>query len=96
MIVVILAGLSMFALLAAWLVRVESTSLFPLGEVGHEEFWRRTMPWPLVVQEDDEIDWHAPRAGEPAVPPRTVGPVGSVAFGRSVPPTKPQRRIESR
>jgi hypothetical protein len=96
MIVVILAGLSTFAMLAAWFVRVDSTSILPLGEVGHEDFWRRTMPWPRGVQEDDEIAWHVPRAVESAAPPRAAGSVGSVALGRPVPPTRPQRRIAGR
>ena len=30
---------------------------------GHEDFWRRTLPWPRGVQEDDEIAWHVPLDG---------------------------------
>ncbi len=60
MLAVIVVGLTAFALLAARLVGVDPTSLWPLGEQGHEDFWRRMLPWPLGVQEDDEIAWHVP------------------------------------
>jgi hypothetical protein len=90
MILVILAALSTFAMLAAWLVRVESTALWPLGEVGHDGFWRRTLPWPRGIQEDDEIAWHVPRPVPPAAVSRPV------AIAKPVPPTRPQRRIASR
>lgn len=77
MILVIVAGLSTFAMLAAWFVRVDSTTLWPLGEEGHDAFWGRTMPWPRGVQEDDEIAWHVPvevpRAGQ-APPPAAPAP----------------------
>jgi hypothetical protein len=90
MILVILAGLSTFAMLAAWLLRVDSTSLWPLGEQGREGFWRRTLPWPRGVQEDAEIAWHVPRPAPTAAAPRAV------AIGTAVPPTRPQRRMGSR
>jgi hypothetical protein len=92
MLVVILVGLTAFALLAARFVGVDPTSLWPLGEVGHEDFWRRVLPWPHGVQEDDEIAWHVPLA----TPQGTGGSGRSVSMGRPVPPTRPQRRMAGR
>jgi hypothetical protein len=90
MILVILVGLSAFAMLAAWFLHVDSTTLWPLGEEAREAFWRRTLPWPRGVQEDVEIAWHVPRQVPAVEAPRTA------VIGKPVPPTRPQRRIASR
>jgi len=92
MMAVIVVGLTAFALLAARFVGVDPTSLWPLGEVGHEDFWRRVLPWPRGVQEDDEIAWHVP----PTSPSRAAASARPMAIGRAVPPTRPQRRIAGR
>ena len=91
-IIVTVAGLSAFAMLAAWLLRIDSTSLWPLGEQGREGFWRRTLPWPPGVQEDAEIAWHVPRA----TPAPHAASMRALETGRAAPPTRPQRRIGSR
>jgi hypothetical protein len=92
MLVVIVVGLTAFALLAAKFVGVDPTSLWPLGEQGREDFWRKMLPWPRGVQEDDEIAWHVPPTG----PPTTALSARPVSLGRPVPPTTPQRRIAGR
>jgi hypothetical protein len=92
---VIVAGLSVFAMLAAWFLRVDSTTLWPLGATDRDDFWRRTLPWPRGIQEDDEIAWHVPRPVPPG-PPKGSRAIGSNPAGRPVPPTRPQGRIGSR
>ena len=87
----IVVGLTAFALLAARLVGVDPVVLWPLGEQGHEDFWRRVLPWPRGVQEDDEIAWHVPRT----IPPSAAS-AHPVSLARPVPPTAPQRRIVGR
>jgi hypothetical protein len=92
MLAVIVVGLTAFALLAARFVGVDPTSLWPLGEVGHEDFWLRVLPWPRGVQEDDEIAWHVPLTG----PSTAAGSVRPTSLGAPVPPTRPQRRMAGR
>ncbi len=86
MLAAIVVGLTAFALLAARLVGVDPTFLWPLGEQGHEDFWRRVLPWPRGVQEDDEIAWHVPRSGpverrrgSPSAPGREARPADRAA-----------------
>jgi hypothetical protein len=92
---VILAGLSVFAMLAAWFLRVDTTTLWPLGATDRDDFWRRTLPWPPGVQEDDEIAWHVPRPVSPEGQSKGSRAIGSPSGGRPDPPTRPQRRIGS-
>jgi hypothetical protein len=92
MLAVIVVGMAALALLAARAVGVDPIFLWPLGEQGHEDFWRRVLPWPRGVQEDDEIAWHVPRAA----PSNIAGSARPVPLGRPVPPTAPQRRIVGR
>ena len=87
MFVVILAGLTAFALLAARFVEFDGNSLFP-----REDFRKRTMPWPRGVQEEDSIAWHVPSTASPMA----GRPPGPVSLEKPVPPTTPQRRIVGR
>jgi hypothetical protein len=86
MLAVIVVGLTAFALLAAKFVQSDG-NLWP-----RDDFWRRTLPWPRGVQEDDEIAWHVP----PTVPTSAALSARPVSLGRPVPPTTPQRRIAGR
>ena len=66
----LLAGVLVAAVLG-WLTGrlARGTGLpgMPLGAESRDTFWRRTLPWPTGVQEDNEIAWHVPR-DDPPVP----------------------------
>ncbi len=81
-----MVGLTGFALLAAKFVQSDG-NLWP-----RDDFWRRTLPWPRGVQEDDTIAWHVPSTVMPS-PALSARPA---SLGRPVPPTTPQRRIGGR
>jgi hypothetical protein len=89
---VIVVGLTAFAMLAAKFVGVDPTLLWPLGEQGHEDFWRKVLPWPRGVQEEDEFVWYV----RPAEQPAASRSDRSMSLVRPVPPTRPQRRIAGR
>ncbi|HET9520439.1 MAG TPA: hypothetical protein VFO73_05270 [Candidatus Limnocylindrales bacterium] len=98
-IVAILAGLRALLALLAHAFDDTGPPGWPLGEGSREAFWRRSLPWPHGVQEDDEIAWHVPR---PAPPPgqerlARAETLRRVLSGeRPVPPTRPQSRIVGR
>ena len=83
----ILAGLTAFALLAARFVEFDGNSLWP-----REDFWKRTMPWPRGVQEEESIAWHVP----PTAGPEAGRPARPFSLEKPVPPTHPQRRVAGR
>jgi hypothetical protein len=86
MLAVVVAGLTAFALLAARFIEADG-NLWP-----RDDFWRRTLPWPRGVQEDDSIAWHVPPAG----PSSAAGSARPASLGKPVPPTRPQPRIVGR
>jgi hypothetical protein len=86
MLAVVVVGLTAFALLAARFVESDG-NLWP-----RDDFWRRTLPWPRGVQEDESIAWHVPATA----PSRIPGSTRPLPLGRPVPPTTPQRRIAGR
>jgi len=86
----IAAGCGAIAALAARFVGVEGPTGWPIGAASREEFWRRSMPWPRGVQEDDEIAWHVPVARA------TESVTERPAAGQPIPPTRPQRRFVGR
>jgi hypothetical protein len=84
--VAVIVGMGGVAWLADRVLRGEGPPGWPIGAISREEFWRRSLPWPRGIQEDDEIAWHVPRsaaAGMGAPSPRR---------GRPAPPTRPQPR----
>ena len=87
----LLVGLRALTMVLGRFVKFDGPLGWPLGAASREAFWRRTLPWPSGVQEDDEIAWHVPRSVEPVAP----SPRRPVSAGRPVPPTHPQRRIGS-
>ena len=97
-ILTILAGLSILALLAARLARVDSAALFPLGEGGRYPFWKLAPALKRRIEDGVDQGWGVPHVArrEPAAAARSPGVVASLAIGRPVPPTRPQRRIDSR
>ena len=88
----IAAGCGAIAALAARFVGVEGPTGWPIGAASREEFWRRSMPWPRGVQEDDEIAWHVPPVAD--AESRLIAP-GSATVD-PIPPTRPQQRFVGR
>jgi hypothetical protein len=93
MLLAAIAGAGILGWLAGRLLRTDGQPGWPVGALSREEYWRRTLPWPRGVQEDDGIAWHVPR-DEPAEAPQSGGRAQSV--GRPIPPTQPQRRFIGR
>jgi hypothetical protein len=88
----IAVGCGVVAALAARFVGVDGPPGWPLGADSREEFWRRSLPWPRGVQEDDEIAWHVPPVASAETEPAAQRP----GAGLPVPPTRPQRRVVGR
>jgi hypothetical protein len=91
-----LVGLRAVAIRIAPFIRVDGPPGWPLGTESREAFWRRTLPWPRGVQEDDEIAWHVPRADRIVSPPGPATAGRPTAGARPVPPTRPQQRLVGR
>jgi hypothetical protein len=58
--ILILAGAAApLAILLAWLATRGLPGLGLLVSSGQANvWWRRTMPWPQGIQEDDDVHWH--------------------------------------
>jgi hypothetical protein len=96
MMAVMLVLIRIVAVVVARYVKFEGPIGWPLGSESREGFWRRALPWPHGVQEDDEIAWHVPRTVAPVSPAaERLARVASPG-GRPVPPTRPQSRIVGR
>jgi hypothetical protein len=95
-IVGILAGLRALLALLAHAFDDVGPPGWPLGEGSREAFWRRSLPWPRGVQEDDEIAWHVPRPAPPPGAERAERLRRVLSGERPVPPTRPQSRIVGR
>ena len=59
-------------------------------------FYRSTMPWPIGVQEEDEVHWHIPSTVTPR-PEATIEdlPQTPSSSRRPRPPTRPQSRLRA-
>jgi hypothetical protein len=93
---VIIVGLSAMGMLVARFVRPDAEPLFPMGDGSREDFWRRVLPWPRGVQEDDEIAWHVPDSTEERDRRHAAEFARPAVAGRPIPPVRPQRRVTGR